>query len=152
MRAYTKGLIILCAIFILPTFASADEPADMDDLDVTMTVIESPQDSPAEITNRIEVPSEQYLQARERNRHRDETHRMDGNRDRDHEAMEGSREMMQEQMQAQHQEMMQEQQQDMMQDLQQDMMQMQQEEMVQQHQDMQSGSGGPMGGGHGMGM
>ena len=68
MKTYKKGLIILSAIFILPTFANADEPTGLNDLEVTIAVVESPEDSSQTITDRIEVPTKEYLKARERNR------------------------------------------------------------------------------------
>ncbi len=133
MRAYAKGLIVLSAIFILPAFASAAEPTDKDNLDITMTVVESPQDSSAKITNRIVVPTEEYMQAREKNRRRDRSHRMDG--DSDHEAMEVSQEKMQDQLQERH-----------------EMMQDQHQEIMQQQQDVQNETTGHTGGAPGMGM
>lgn len=68
MHTYKKILIIISALLILPTLAQADDATGLDELEVTMVVVESPEDSPEKITNRLEIPTEEYLQARERNR------------------------------------------------------------------------------------
>ena len=74
MKNYQKGLIILSAIFILPSFAFAVDTPEIEELEVTMTVVESPEDSAEEITNRIEIPTGEYLMTRDRTRTQDRLH------------------------------------------------------------------------------
>ncbi|MBU0482458.1 MAG: hypothetical protein KKG47_15300 [Proteobacteria bacterium] len=104
MKTYNKWLVLLSALLFFPAFAAADDTTGPEELEVTMTVVESPEDSPRQITNRIRIPTGEYLKIRERTRLQERTRATDSG---EYQA-EGAQEMIQHQIQTR--EMFQEQQ------------------------------------------